>query len=167
MNTDESKWAGANFQEPPRSDGGVALCGACRVQGVCRVGLTTEKLHDGVAHFKLECPRTHEGGPNVAHGGWTSYVMDEVMGHLPLLNKQMTVTAEISVSFVKPVPVERPLEARSWITRREGSRWYLSGELVLESSGSVLAKASGIWVARDPDRHFRRHQAWLTEQEGQ
>ena len=165
MTTGESGWAGADFQQLPRTDGGVALCGGCRVSGECRLGLKTEKLHDDVAHFELICPRSQEGGPNVAHGGWTAFVMDEVMGHLPLLYGQVTVTAELCVSFVKPVPVERPLEARAWIDRREGSRWYLSGELVLASSGSLLGKASGIWIARDPATHFRRHDAWLAEQE--
>jgi hypothetical protein len=29
---------------------------------------------------------------------------------------------------------------------------------------SVLATASGIWIARDPS-HFARHQQWLAEQD--
>jgi hypothetical protein len=47
-------WAGGDFQQPPRTDGGVALCGACRRTGACRLGLTTEHLDaEGVAHFDL------------------------------------------------------------------------------------------------------------------
>lgn len=164
MTTGDSVWAGSDFQRPPRSDGGVALCGACRVTGECRLGLRTERLHKGIAHFNITCPPEQEGGPNVAHGGWTAAVLDEVLGHFPILHGVMAVTAELSVSFVKPVPVARALEARSWVERKEGSRWYVAGELVLGSSGSPLARASGIWVARDPD-HFRRHEAWLAEQD--
>lgn len=154
----------SDFLEPPRSAGGVALCGACGAAGACRLGVTREWLDDGVAHFELACPRSQEGGPDVAHGGWTAAAMDECLGHLPLLNRTLSVTAELTVSFVKPVPVERPVEVRAWVDRREGSRWYLAGEMTLAASGAVLARASGIWITRDRT-HFTRHQSWLTTQE--
>ncbi|WP_405837358.1 PaaI family thioesterase [Streptomyces sp. NBC_01518] len=158
-------WAGSDFQEPPRTQGGVALCGACRVTGSCRLGVERERLdEDGVACFGLVCPRSQEGGPNVAHGGWTAAVLDDCLGHLPLLHRVLSVTAELSVSFVKPVPVERPLEVRAWVERREGRRWYIAGEMVLLPTRAVLARVSGIWVTRDQG-HFARHEAWLAAQE--
>ena len=164
-------WAGTEFQEPPRTPGGVALCGACRVAGSCRLGVERERLdEDGVAWFELSCPRDQEGGPHVAHGGWTAAVLDDCLGHLPLLHRVLSVTAELTVSFVKPVPVQRPLQVRAWVERREGSRWYIAGEMVLLPARAVLARASGIWVTRDRG-HFARHEAWLagqdTEEAGQ
>ena len=94
----DSGWAGGDFQQPPRTDGGVALCGACRRTGLCRLGLTEERLdEDGVAHFGLVCPASYEGGPNVAHGGWTAGVLDEVLGHVPLLHDQLSVTGTLTV----------------------------------------------------------------------
>lgn len=164
MPTPNAQWAGSDFQEPPRTTGGVALCGACRAAGACRLGVDKERLGaDGVAWFELACPRSQEGGPNVAHGGWTASVMDECLGHLPLLNRVLSVTAELTVSFVKPVPVERPVQVRAWVERREGSRWYIAGEMTLLPGGAVLARASGVWVTRDPG-HFARHEAWLADQ---
>ncbi|MGW3106268.1 PaaI family thioesterase [Streptomyces sp. NPDC001100] len=158
-------WAGADFQEPPRTADGVALCGACRAAGSCRLGVEGERLDgDGVAVFELTCPRDQEGGPNVAHGGWTAAVLDDCLGHLPLLHRVLSVTAELSVSFVKPVPVERPLEVRAWVERREGRRWYIAGEMVLLPTRAVVARASGIWVSRDRG-HFARHEEWLAAQE--
>ncbi|MEW2044133.1 PaaI family thioesterase [Streptomyces sp. NPDC005476] len=163
--TPAGHWAGADFQEPPRTPGGVALCGACRAVGACRLGVRGERLdEDGVAWFALSCPRDQEGGPEVAHGGWTAAVLDDCLGHLPLLHRVLSVTAELTVSFVKPVPVQRPLEVRARVERREGSRWYIAGEMVLLPTRAVLARASGIWVTRDPG-HFARHAAWLAAQE--
>jgi len=160
-----ASWAGSDFQEPPRTDGGVALCGACRLVGGCRLGLTGErKDREDTALFELRCPRDQEGGPDVAHGGWTAAVMDECLGHVGLLHGVLSVTAELSVSFVKPVPVERPVEVRAWVERREGSRWYIRGEMVLLPGRALLARASGIWVVRD-NAHFDRHQRWLAEQD--
>ena len=159
-------WAGGDFQQPPRTDGGVALCGACRRTGVCRLGLTTERLDDdGVARFGISCPSEHEGGPGVAHGGWTAGVLDEVLGHVPLLHHRMSVTGTLTVRFEKPVPIERPLEARAWVARREPRKWSIAGELVLASSEAVLARADGIFVLRDQATHFGDFKRWLAEQE--
>jgi acyl-coenzyme A thioesterase PaaI-like protein len=154
-------WAGGDFQQPPRTDGGVALCGACNRTGACRLGLTTERLDDdGVARFDISCPREHEGGPGIAHGGWTAGVMDEVLGHVPILNGQLSVTGTLTVRFEKPVPIERPLTASAWVHRRAERKWHIAGELVLASSGVRLAAAEGIFVLRTR-AHF---DAWLAEQ---
>ncbi|MET7924328.1 PaaI family thioesterase [Streptomyces sp. NPDC005349] len=161
----DGQWVEADFTEPPRTTGGVALCGACRHSGRCRLGVRSEHLRDdGVARFEVTCPRDQEGGPEVAHGGWTAAVLDECCGHVPLLHHVLSVTAELSISFVKPVPVERPLEVLARVERRQGSRWYISAEMLLPPTGAVLARASGIWVSRDQG-HFARHQKWLREQD--
>jgi acyl-coenzyme A thioesterase PaaI-like protein len=161
----DSTWAGTDFQQPPRTDGGVALCGACRRLGHCRLGLSTERIDDGgVAHFEIECPPDYEGGPGVAHGGWTAEVLDEALGHIPIAQNQLTVTGTITVRFVKPVPVQRPLEARSWVDRVEGKKWFISGQIVLASSNALLAEATGVWIARDRVAHFDGFEQWLAEQ---
>jgi acyl-coenzyme A thioesterase PaaI-like protein len=154
-----------DYQEPPRTDGGVMLCGACRRTGRCSLGVRREHLDDdGVARFVLTCGPDHEGGPNVAHGGWTAAVLDDCLGHLPLHARVLSVTAELTITFVKPVPVGRPLEISARVDRREGSRWYISGEMVLLGGGATLARAHGVWVTRDPG-HFDRHARWLETQD--
>jgi acyl-coenzyme A thioesterase PaaI-like protein len=161
----DSPWVGGDFQEPPRSDGGVALCGACARTGVCRLGLTTERLApDGVAQFDITCPAGHEGGPGVAHGGWTAAVLDEVCGHVPLLHGQLSVTGTLTTRFVKPVPIERPLVARSWVVEKLERKWRIAGELVLASSGALLAEAEGVFVLRDRATHFGNFEEWLADQ---
>ena len=76
----------------------------------------------------------------------------------------MSVTATLTVNFKRPVPIERPLQARAWIDRIEGQKWFISGELVLMPNEAVLATATGIWIARDV-AHFARHREWLAEQD--
>lgn len=164
--TSAERWAGSDLQSPPSSPGGVLLCGACRGNQACRLGLSKERLDEGgTAWFEVSCPISHEGGPNVAHGGWTAAIFDDCLGHVPILHGVMSVTAELSVSFVKPVPIERPLEIRGWVERREGSRWYIHGEMVLLSTRTVLARAHGVWVMRDK-AHFSRFDEWLKGQDG-
>ena len=106
---------------------------------------------------------SHEGGLNVAHGGWTAGVLDELVGHVAVLNGQLAVTGQLDVTFVKPVPIEQPLVARAWRESKQGSRWYVRAVLCLEASGAELATADGILVERDQG-HFSRHQEWLAGQ---
>ena len=135
------------FEEPPRTSGGVALCLACLESGLCRLGFETERL-DGVnsAVYELRCPTRDEGGPGRAHGGWTASAFDEGLGHLPGLLQHDVVTATLTVDFLKPVPVAVPLRLAARLDRREGRRWYISGELWLAEPGTILARGRGVWV---------------------
>jgi acyl-coenzyme A thioesterase PaaI-like protein len=142
----------------------VALCGACRRLGHCRMGVDSESMDDaGVVSYHLRCGRENEGGLNVAHGGWTAGVLDELVGHVAVLNDQLAVTGQLNVTFVRPVPVEQPLTARAWRDAKRGSRWFVTAVLCLEAGGAELARAEGILVERDPG-HFARHQEWLDRQ---
>jgi acyl-coenzyme A thioesterase PaaI-like protein len=148
----------------------VAVCEACRRQGYCRLGIDVEcfDAEAGIFHVGLHCPTDHEGGPEVAHGGWTASVLDEVLGFVPIHHGALVVTGRLEVEYVKPVPITRPLIADAQLERREGRRWFVHGELRLASTGAVLAMATGIWVepdARHVDaRRVERYEAWLSAQ---
>lgn len=166
MGDPDGSWVGGNFQLGPTPDTSIALCGACRRLDRCRLGLLNETLGtDGVVTTELACAESEEGGPGVAHGGWTAGALDELVGHVPLLSGQLAVTGQLTVRFVKPVPIGRPLVARAWCERREGTRWFVHAELVLVASGAELARADAVLVERDRG-HFERHRAWLAEQDG-
>jgi acyl-coenzyme A thioesterase PaaI-like protein len=142
----------------------VALCGACRRLGYCRMGINSEGIDEaGVVSYRLRCDRENEGGLNVAHGGWTAGVLDELVGHVAVLADQLAVTGQLNVTFVRPIPVEQPLTARAWRHCKRGSRWFVTAVLYLEAGGAELARAEAILVERDPG-HFARHQAWLESQ---
>ncbi len=145
----------------------VKLCESCSRSGVCRLGLTSERLIEpGASLTELVCGAEHEGGPGVAHGGWTAAVMDEVLGHLNLLSGQMAVTGELTVQFLKPVPIERPLELRAWCEGVDNGRRRNRGELRLASTGALLATAQGVFVERDAS-HFERYRRWIASQDAE
>jgi acyl-coenzyme A thioesterase PaaI-like protein len=149
-----------------RSSTGVVLCGSCRALSRCRLGLHRETLRpDGVVVSEIECPRDNEGGPNVAHGGWTAGILDEMVGHALLLREEFVVTGTLQVKFVKPVPVERPLIGRAREVGREGRRVFVQAELELAGTDVVVASAEAIMVRRPAD-HFQRHEEWLRSLNG-
>jgi acyl-coenzyme A thioesterase PaaI-like protein len=159
------EWQGGDFvlTEPP-GQGQVMLCLACSRLGHCRLGLRAESLSDGVVTTDIECGPENEGGPRVAHGGWTAGVLDELVGHVPIMHRQLSVTGTLSIRYLKPVPIGRPLRGRAQLVRREGRRWYVEASLSLAASGAELATAEAVMVERDP-AHFERHRRWLAEQD--
>lgn len=163
-NGSETRWAGGDFVVGPGQQP-VHLCVACSRLGHCRLGLVVERLQPGgEVETELVCGPENEGGPGVAHGGWTASVLDELVGHVPLLQGQLAVTGTLTVRFVKPVPIGRPLRARAEVARKEGSRWFVEARLMLASTAAVLAFGEGIMVERDRG-HFARHREWLAGQD--
>ena len=143
----------------------VHFCYSCRRTGVCRLGVSEEKLiAPGISLTKLVCPAEYEGGPGVAHGGWTTEAMDECLGHLNLLCHQMAVTGGLTVEFLRPVPILRPLELRAWTEKVENGRRWNRGELYLASTGALLARAHGVFVERTP-AHFERFERWMADED--
>lgn len=146
--------------------GGVHLCGSCQLSQRCRLGNLSERVDaHGTVHFELLCGAEHEGGLGVAHGGWAAAVLTEMGGHVPIAHGGMAVTGTLTVRFVKPVPVGVPLRGRAWIDRQEGRKWHISAEILLRSSGAILATGTGVWISRSAD-HYERFGTWLSQQGG-
>src|SRR5262245_35461306 len=125
------------------------LCGGCLVLGRCQFGVTAYEFgRDGVARARLFVYEAMEGGPRVAHGGWTAAMFDEVLGKVPNMYGILAVTKTLTVDYTRPVPVGRWLRAEARVDSRADGVWEISGELALEATGSVLAQAHGVWIER-------------------
>jgi acyl-coenzyme A thioesterase PaaI-like protein len=142
-----------------------ALCDGCSGPGVCRYGIDAEQLEaDGTASFVLTCPSSHEGSRGTAHGGWIASALEEILGRLVHLHGVKSVAKSLAVDFIKPVPLEKDLRARAWVISRDDRRWQIGGDLILASSGALLARATGVSVIIDAGDHHARFQQWLNQQ---
>lgn len=149
-----------DFAIEPSSSGRL-LCGGCAPNGACRLGVEVADSQDGTLLFHAVCPRFWQGGAAVAHGGWTAAVFDDVLNIAALRIEPRLVTKSLAISYVRPVPVDRPLEVLARIDRHVGRQWDVSAEMTL--SGTVLAIARAELRTRHP-HHFARHKAWLASQ---
>lgn len=148
----------------PQSPTGVRLCFACRPAGRCRMGLHTETVNDdGTIVSEITCSRENEGGPNVAHGGWTAGILDELVGHALVARDEFAVTGTLKIVFIRPTPIEVPLIAKSTIVRREGRKVFVTAHIELASNGAMISSAEAIMVKRPAD-HFQKHDQWLAQQ---
>ncbi len=138
--------------------GEFLICAGCRELGVCRFGMTSEDfLEDGTHRVEMQCPAIYAGAPGVAHGGWTSAVLDEMLGHLAIYRGRFTVTSTLNVRYVRPVPVDRDLIGLSRVIRQEKGRWHLRGDLMLADTEELLARADGVFVEREQG-HYDKHE---------
>ncbi|WP_406631663.1 PaaI family thioesterase [Amycolatopsis sp. WGS_07] len=145
------------------SPSGRLLCGGCAPDGRCRLGVEPAEADEDAMTFDVVCPRHWHGGPEVAHGGWTAAVFDDVLNIVALRREARLVTKSLHVVYHRPVPVERPLKATARIDSHADRRWEVSARLTLAGDTVALAAASAELRTRRPD-HFARHQAWLAHE---
>jgi uncharacterized protein (TIGR00369 family) len=87
----------------------------------------------------------YEGGNGFVHGGIIATLLDEVMAKVSRFQSDYAVTAELTVEFVKPVPVGDELIVEGWEVERNGRNRLRQGE-IRDASGAVLARGKGRFV---------------------
>src|SRR5262245_54505147 len=135
----------ANLEEVSQSQPGQAFhqCFGCGPGH--DIGLRVRCFSgDGEVLSPIIVPSRFEGPPGAVHGGIVAACLDEVLAGAALRYGGKTyVTGELSVRYVRPTPVERPLLGRGRATKDTGK--YLDLEASLEDldTGEVVARATG------------------------
>ena len=104
-------------------------------------------LEDGsvVAVFQ---PGNHfQGYPQRLHGGITASILDETLGRAILAAEPTcwAVTAELTIRYKQPVPLNVPLKVVARVTENSRKIFRSSGEVLLPD-GCIAATASGAYV---------------------
>jgi acyl-coenzyme A thioesterase PaaI-like protein len=94
--------------------------------------------------------RAFEGAPGRAHGGMVAAAFDDVTGFVIGLIGEPAFTGELTVRYLAPVPIERPLEMRARLDGRERRKLFISGEV--RDRETVVATCSAIYITVDPSR---------------
>ena len=85
------------------------------------------------------------------HGGIIGTLLDEVMAKVSRFAGDHAVTAELTVEYLRPVPVDRELVVEGWEVGRAGRKRSRVGE-IRDASGAVLARGRGTFIEIDPAR---------------
>jgi uncharacterized protein (TIGR00369 family) len=93
----------------------------------------------------------YQGGSGMAHGGIIALLLDEVMAKVSRFTQDRAVTGELTVKYLKPVPVDEDIVVEGWEVERSGRNIFREGE-IRDPSGAVLAKGRGHFIAIDPAR---------------
>lgn len=101
---------------------------------------------------ELELAQRFQGWDDIAHGGITSTILDEVMAWSLVATDNWGVTARLSVDFRRPIALQTPIRAEGWITHSRRRLVETAARIVDVASGAELATATGLYVAADAAR---------------
>jgi acyl-coenzyme A thioesterase PaaI-like protein len=87
----------------------------------------------------------YAGGGGFAHGGIIAVVLDEAMGKLSKLDEERAVTAEMSIEYKKPVPVDQEIAVEGWQEEEKGRNRFRVAE-IRDGKGNLLARGKGRFV---------------------
>ncbi|MBP1743934.1 MAG: uncharacterized protein H6Q58_912 [Firmicutes bacterium] len=95
----------------------------------------------------------HQSYPGRMHGGISSAILDEVIGRAILVKDESMwgVTAEISLKYRKPVPLNEELRVVGRITKDSKRIFEGTGEIILKN-GDVAVSAAGKYIKMPLDK---------------
>ena len=102
-------------------------------------------LDDRRTHGKFSLGANYAGGAGFAHGGIIAVVLDEAMGKLSKLTGERAVTAEMSIAYCKPVPVDQEILVEGWQEEEKGRNRFRAAE-IRDVQGNLLARGKGRFV---------------------
>jgi len=72
------------------------------------------------------------------------------------LRHVVALTSQITVDYLKPVPLNRPLRVESRELRVRGRKHINTAE-ILNQKGETMARGKGLFIAIDPHRMFAKY----------
>jgi uncharacterized protein (TIGR00369 family) len=128
-------------------------CGKDNPDGM-HLKFAPNKAGDGyLCRFKLD--NRYAGPPGHCHGGIIATILDDAMGKINKLSGVTAVTSKMTVHYLRPVPLNKPLRVQSRGVAVEG-RAHLSEAAILNSRDEVLARSEGTFIAIDPEKMFKK-----------
>src|SRR6201997_3744445 len=127
----------------PKSENNCFGCGGANGAGM---KLAFDLLVDErKARGKFVLGPRYGGGAGFAHGGIIAVLLDEAMGKISKLTEERAVTAELSIEYRKPVPVDGEIIVSGWQESGNGRNRFRVGE-IHDAQGNLLARGHGRFV---------------------
>src|SRR6185437_5598381 len=105
-----------------------------------------------VCRFRLN--KRYTGPPGYCHGGIIATILDEAMAKVNRLFDAPAPTSRMTVEYLRPVPLNSPLQVWSKNVGKRGRRLTHSAE-IRDERGTVLARSRGVFVIISHQHVFR------------
>jgi uncharacterized protein (TIGR00369 family) len=129
-------------------------CGADNRDGMRLKFRLNAERNGFICHFRLT--RRYTGPPGHSHGGIIATILDEAMGKVNKLRNAVALTSEMTVHYLKPVPLGKPLVAEGREKSVRG-RVHTNVAEIRNGDGTVLARSTGKFIAIDPQKMFEKY----------
>jgi uncharacterized protein (TIGR00369 family) len=138
---------GRKLNLAPKENNRCFGCGAANNAGMKL--LFELDLDEKRTHGRFALGANYAGGAGFAHGGIIAVILDEAMGKLSKLTEERAVTAELSIEYRKPVPVDQEIVVQGWQVEENGRNRFRTAE-IHDMNGNLLARGKGRFVVVDP-----------------
>jgi uncharacterized protein (TIGR00369 family) len=130
------------------------VCGQDNPGGMRLKFILDEQRQTFVCCFRLS--NRYTGPPGHCHGGIIASILDDAMGKVNKLHHVVALTREMTVEYLKPVPLHKPLRVEGREMKVRGRTHVNAAEIVNEKN-EVLARSRGIFIAIDPEKMFAKY----------
>jgi len=122
--------------------GSCFVCGKDNDNGI---GIEWFYREDKAIWGSITLTLSHQGPPNMAHGGATAALLDDAMGTAVWVGGNMVASVNMNVNYLKPVPLGETIEISAHVVRKTEKAIHTQGEIKLPD-GSVAVVSKGIYV---------------------
>jgi uncharacterized protein (TIGR00369 family) len=111
------------------------------------IGLQLEFLRaeDGTVVCLTAIPDRFESHPGYLHGGIIATLLDETMHKAIVARGFSTVTRQMEIDYLRPVPSGAPIRMEGRIVRSEGRKFWTEAR-ILAANGTTLAQSKGLFI---------------------
>ncbi|HUO61542.1 MAG TPA: PaaI family thioesterase [Candidatus Acidoferrales bacterium] len=96
------------------------------------------------------------GPPGHAHGGVIATILDEAMGKANKLRQVIALTREMTVEYLRPVPLKQWLTVEGRTRAVRGRTQHNVAE-IRDENGEILARSRAKFIAIDAEKMFAKH----------
>ncbi len=86
-----------------------------------------------------------EGPAGYVHGGIIATMLDEVMSKSVRARGLTSMTRQMEIDYLRPVPSCAPLRMEGRVVRSEGRKYWIEAK-ILNAEGTTLAKGKGLFI---------------------
>jgi acyl-coenzyme A thioesterase PaaI-like protein len=124
----------------------VERCFGCSTTNPASLGIVLSATPDG-AVGQVTFGADAEGAPGLVHGGLLAPFADEVMGFVPHGGNAVRLTAEMTLRYRRPTPVDTELVCRAHAGETTGRRFHVHAAITTaDDETNVLAEADAVYV---------------------
>jgi len=132
----------------------------CFVCGEARLGRLGVRFRvvNGTVRATFTPTEKHVGFPDIVHGGIITALLDEAMvWAIYAATGQFALSAEITVRFLKPLPVGQTVEVVGYLVRRQKRIFEVASE-IQDEQAVIYARAWGRFVPAPSEEN----EQWLS-----
>ncbi len=130
-----------------------AMCFVCGIHNDAGLNTTYYEIEGNQLVGVFKGNEVHQSYPKRMHGGIVSSLLDETIGRsIQTIDENIWgVTIELTIKFLKPVPLDQVLYAVGYVTRQR-SRMFEGEGYICNESKEILATAHANYFIQHVDK---------------